>query len=107
MQTTRIGAPGVPTIQQTLTLRYHPLQQGLTLLLLALARSLRAGAHRLDRLVLSQQAAAAARVMQPSARPRHAVGEAQLEFSRRPGDPAGTVYLDGERLGSLPGVTRL
>lgn len=105
MQTTRIGAPGVPTIQQTLTLRYHPLQHGLTRLLLALARGLRASAHRLDRLVLSQQAAAAARSMaapETLARPG-----AQLEFSRRPGDPAGAVYLDGERLGSLPGVTRL
>lgn len=105
MQTTRIGAPGVPTIQQTLTLRYHPLQQGLTQLLLALARSLRAGAHRLDRLVLSQQAAAAARSMAAPATTTPA--EARLEFSRRPGDPVGIVYLDGERLGSLPGVTRL
>lgn len=35
------------------------------------------------------------------------VGEPQLEFHREAGAPEGALYVDGRRVGVLPGVTRL
>ncbi|MCH7344717.1 hypothetical protein LZ017_15145 [Pelomonas sp. CA6] len=103
MHTTRIGTPGVSTLQQTLPLSRGPLQRLSARLLLSLARALRAAAHRIARSPLVRQEL-------PAVSPESAISarvDAPLEFRRLPGEPAGVLYFDGERLGQLPGVTRL
>jgi hypothetical protein len=46
----------------------------------------------------------ARRLARPTARPRRAP---ELEFYADAGAPEGALYLDGELVGTLPGVTRL
>ena len=63
------------------------------------ARVLGAASRLLDRL--------AARLDAPAARPAMAEHAAILEFHAEAGAPEGALYFNGERIGTLPGVTRL
>ena len=48
-----------------------------------------------------------ARAWQPPAAELPQAAEARLEFHAEAGAPEGALYLDGRRIGVLPGVTRL
>lgn len=63
------------------------------------ARALVAASRMLDRLA-ARLSAAAARQATPELPP-------VLEFYASAGAPEGALYLDGELVGTLPGVTRL
>jgi hypothetical protein len=63
------------------------------------ARALGAASRLLDRL--------AARLAEPAARPAMADHAPMLEFHAEAGAPEGALYFNGERVGTLPGVTRL
>ena len=62
----------------------------------AMAAALRQASRALARL--------ARQLARASARPRRA---SELEFHAEAGAPEGALYLDGELVGYLPGVTRL